>query len=173
MDGSVVRLEHPNLPQKKKPQVNTYKQRDKQTYKMRKEHAPDTILPRPPQKPLTEEQYAKSKIRIAATIRKKYKKPRFYSDQLRHSTAYKDKYLYDKTKVCTMCGKERGLGAFDLTGDAREVKQAHRSYCRFCKKKANKIYYLKRKKRLNDDNLRKICTGTGIQTPQKEGTEEG
>ena len=173
MDGSVVRLEHPNLPQKKKPQVNTYKQRDKQTYKMRKEHAPDTILPRPPQKPLTEEQYAKSKIRIAATIRKKYKKPRFYSDQLRHSIAYKHKVLRGLSKVCTMCGEDRGLGAFDLTGDAREVKQARRSYCRFCKKKANKIYYLKRKKRLEDDNLREICTGTEVQAAEKERIKEG
>ncbi len=105
---------------------------------------------RPPQIP-TPEQYAKSKLTSAAMMRKKYKRPRFYSNQLRHSIAYKHKVLRGQSKVCTVCGKEYGLGAFDLTGDAREVKQARRSYCRFCKRKANKIYYLKRKKRLEDE----------------------
>ncbi len=172
MDGSVVRLEHPILPQKKKPQVNKKPLKNKHLHKMRKEHAPDTIPIQPP-RILTPEEYAKNKLAVAATIRKKCKKPRFYKNELRYKSAYMYKDVYGLSKVCTMCHRDLGLGAFDWAGDAREVKRARRSYCRFCKKKANKIYYLKRKKRLEDDNLREICTGTEVQAAEKERVKEG
>jgi hypothetical protein len=163
MDKDKLRIDKPVLPQIKKPQstITTATKRRAAPIlnSLRKEFAPDTLKGSQynPQDFIKlkndTEKYEIFKKRTADSIAKARVESVRFNNFKKRSIASSVNKILGYSKTCTLCGIERGTGAFDKNFGVTNSSKVRRSYCYMCRKKMNKKYWAKRKERLENDSM--------------------